>query len=734
LQLFLTICAAVQHAHQNLVVHRDLKPSNILITPDGAPKLLDFGIAKILNSELSPLSTERTRTELRVLTPNYASPEQVRGEKLMTTASDIYSLGVVLYELLTGHRPYRVTGALPHELARVICEQEPTRPSHVISHVEAVAAGDDTDSRLIVTPEAIARDRDTTPEKLRRQLTGDIDNIVLMALRKEPQRRYHSAAEFAADVRRHLDGLPVIARKDTFKYRATKFVKRHKAGVAAAALVALTICAGIVTSLWLAHRAETQRARAERRFGDLRQLSNALLSDIAPKIERLPGSIDARGALVRQSLKYLDSLAQESGDDAQVQSELASAYEKVGSLQGDPSRPNLSDFSGAVASYEKAQGIRRRLLAQDPNNLTHLRLLAKNHQELVNVRWWMNNLSESVKESESALALYEKLVAEQPGDLELQLAQANANIDLSYTYAHNNQYAKSYPYIGRALASLEKLRHTNPEHRDVLRLLGKGYTQLAISLSWDGQQAAGEAEMAKALAINEALVRREPRDAIFRHGLFATYLQSSSLYEEIDDRLSERYALKALDLTAETIAQDPANTQARQNLAKVYSRLIIISSNLNKLREANAYTEKALASVGELERSEPQNLTYKADLGRVYSRIGNTKFKQGDLRGALEAFEKSNANFEKVSRADSRDTVSLRDIAQNCKEAGRIHRDLARATDDAAQRAQHLDATRQNYERAANLLRQLKEQNALAEYDQKLFAEVQAAISQIYWK
>ena len=140
LELFRRICEAVQHAHQNLVVHRDLKPSNILITPDGTPKLLDFGIAKVLNPELSALSMEHTRTELRVLTPDYASPEQLRGEKL-TTATDVYSLGVVLYELLTGHRPYRATNAPPHELTRVVCEQEPTKPSTAVSRVEVIKRG-----------------------------------------------------------------------------------------------------------------------------------------------------------------------------------------------------------------------------------------------------------------------------------------------------------------------------------------------------------------------------------------------------------------------------------------------------------------------------------------------------------------------------------------------------------------------------------------------------------------
>ncbi|HEY0404845.1 MAG TPA: serine/threonine-protein kinase [Pyrinomonadaceae bacterium] len=258
LRIFRAICDAVQHAHQHLVVHRDLKPSNILITEEGTPKLLDFGIAKVLNPELSALPPESTRTELRVLTPDYASPEQARGEAL-TTTSDVYSLGVVLYELLTGHRPFRT---LPHELTRVICEQEPMKPSAAIANIEVVMRGDGK-QQSVITPESVGRARDTQPGKLRRHLSGDLDNIILMALRKEPARRYASVTHFSEDIRRHLDGLPVVARKDTFKYRATKFVRRNRLGVAAAGVILLSLLGGIVTTAWQARAARLEKAKAE---------------------------------------------------------------------------------------------------------------------------------------------------------------------------------------------------------------------------------------------------------------------------------------------------------------------------------------------------------------------------------------------------------------------------------------------------------------------------------------
>jgi serine/threonine-protein kinase len=282
LRIFRTICAAVQHAHQNLVVHRDLKPSNILIMADGTPKLLDFGIAKVLTPDASELGLERTGTELRVLTPDYASPEQVRGERLATT-SDIYSLGVVLYELLTGQRPYRVTAASPQELARVVCEQAPTRPSEVIADVELRDGTSDGQKPVIRNPKS---------------LKGDLDNIVLMALRKEPQRRYESAAQFSADIQRHLDGLPVIARKDTFKYRATKFVRRNRVGVAAAAIILLSLLGGIVATVWQA-RATAQQAR--------------VAASQARAAEQEKARAESINAVLEQMLNYSNPVLNSSG-------------------------------------------------------------------------------------------------------------------------------------------------------------------------------------------------------------------------------------------------------------------------------------------------------------------------------------------------------------------------------------------------------------------------------------
>ena len=334
--LFRDVCSAVQYVHQNLVVHRDLKPSNIFVTPQGIPKLLDFGIAKLLKPEMFTKLIDSTRAEFRLMTPGYASPEQVRGEPV-TTASDVYSLGVILYELLTSCCPYKLKTDSPAEILRAVCDQDPEKPSTIV-----VKPSDATDAgKKKITPENVAAERGTLPEKLSRQLRGDLDNIVAKALRKEPQRRYVSVEQLSEDLHRYLVGLPVSAHRDTWNYRAGKFAHRHKAGVAAAALIALSLVGGVLATTWQARVARAERANAQQRFNDVRKLTTSFLFEFHSAIQNLPGSTPARRLLVQRALEYLSKLAQRAHGDRGLQRELAEAYLKVGDVQGNPYAANL---------------------------------------------------------------------------------------------------------------------------------------------------------------------------------------------------------------------------------------------------------------------------------------------------------------------------------------------------------------------------------------------------------
>ncbi|MBA2703315.1 MAG: protein kinase [Blastocatellia bacterium] len=344
LRLFGAICSAVAYAHRNLVVHRDIKPGNILVTEDGTPKLLDFGIAKLLDSTATTPS-ERTATIARIMTPQYASPEQVRGIAI-TTASDIYSLGVLLYKLLTGHHPYQFKTLLPAEIEKVICEKEPERPSTAVTRVE-VSTDADGMTTGTVTPLSVGEARGEQPEGLRRRLKGDLDNIVLMAMRKEPERRYSSVEQLSEDIRRHVGWLPVVATNDTFKYRARKFVARNRVAVVAASFIVLAIVSGLVVSLWQAQNARRQRdvarqekLKAERINGFLQRMlsfSNQSISSISPVAQKKDVSVNE---MLDQIAPQIETeLADQPEVRAQLLRTVGTAYASLG--QYDPAEKNL---------------------------------------------------------------------------------------------------------------------------------------------------------------------------------------------------------------------------------------------------------------------------------------------------------------------------------------------------------------------------------------------------------
>jgi len=305
LRLFLKVCVAVQHAHESRIIHRDLKPGNILVTSDGTPKLLDFGIAKLLNPELSS-TLLLTQTGTRHMTPAYASPEQARGDPV-TFSTDIYSLGVVLYELLSGHHLYQLKDRTPAEVERIICEQEPQKPSTVVNKVELHRSTTDT---ITITPERVAKTREMHPDKLCRTLRGDLDNITLKALQKEPRRRYPSVEQLSDDIQRYLDRLPVRARRRTVSYQTSKFVRRHRTEIFSATLMLLL--AGAVAYLGF-HRATNNATDTGDSIAVLRFINASADPNVDYLAEGIPASI-IQGLSQLPNLRVIAARNTKNGD------------------------------------------------------------------------------------------------------------------------------------------------------------------------------------------------------------------------------------------------------------------------------------------------------------------------------------------------------------------------------------------------------------------------------------
>ncbi len=605
LLLLLQVCAGIAHAHQRLIIHSDIKPENILVTADGTVKILDFGIATLRDST-------RTAT-LQPATPAYASPEQLSGEP-MTTASDVYSIGVVAHVVLTGSLPYQL------------------RSNRLDEILDAVRTA---------TPLVASQTPGLDPRRVR-QLRGDLDTILARAIAKDPERRYASAQQLAEDVERYRHGFPVRARPHTVGYRLRRFVGRYRVACALAALIALSLVAGVAVSRWQANV-------AQRRFDDLRSFAHAVVFDINDALSTIPGTTQARERLVDTALQYLDRLGRENLSDPALREELAAAYLRIGRVQGGAFRANLGDSAGALASFQKAiaavgastatAGLERvaiaahieiaslandpiqslpeldaairaaeRRLAADPNDIGTLRLIADAYTWRATVDHEIDQVLDEERTTDLEIGFRTRVLALVPDDWLSEIALADAMAQRALALEQRTNYAGSLAELRAAETMLESLLKKQPGNQLVARGLAEKRSRAGPVLLAMGNASDAAATIQSAVEILEPIVQADPGNAQYRGDLaFARFRLAEVLRAQGQTARALDLHQQVLAIRRARVARDPHFTFIRWDLSRSLNAVgqLLLLGSPREIDSARALFEEARALAQETLRTAP---------------------------------------------------------------------------------------------------------------------------------
>ena len=668
LSLFRAVCDVVSYAHRRLVVHRDLKPSNILVTAEGSVKLLDFGVARLLQADAGTSATAglaEGATLLTAVTPGYSSPEQLLGLPIATT-SDVYSLGVVLFRLLTGCSPYRRASANLHDAIKEVLETEAPRPSAVAA---ALAAGE----RTCAVPDR------------------ELDDIVLHALKKEPEQRYGSVDQLSEDLRRYLAGEPVGAHPDRLRYRARKFLARHRLEVSAASAVALALAGGIIVAGHEAVVAREAQARAERDFARTRKLANALVFEVHDAIADLPGSTAARKLVVKDARQYLDELSAERTDDDELAFESAIAYRKLGDIQGGFSTQNAGETGSALESYQHSVALLERAAARHPANLDWGSELGASVRSLAMSQLTRGNLEDALATAEHAVAIAARVFAGDRSSFVHLHKLAAATSDQCVILKRLGRYSRAVEACKAAVEEQERALAMQPggnskEERNLGVLLSRSSSNIFMGI--DDQAtglppvAAGVELARRALAIHLRRAEANPDDELARRDVIATRSNvASGLYMAGDLAGADAEYVRTIAAQRSLIERDPANVATRINLAVLLEQRGMVQVHLQQADAALATNRETLRLMQEL--TEPQLTTEaRTIIAEAQLGIGNAEAMRAaslSSAAALRAWQAAEAAFR--SSIASYEALQAQGAAygSNATELAEAHAGLAKS-------------------------------------------------------